>query len=736
MDQEVKHISQLEMIPVERAVWLESPFEGSAVYRLELQMKMNLNCRVAFAAIPGFIIILNGIMTARSSVQYTHEQVFYETFELNLVPGSHVLEVLVVDYQGCAPLSRVERPNGFFCTAPDMPENVFDTGTAPWRCSREPRYSFKRQDLPHFQCVGGVLTFDSRLPVIEEYQEPLSMERGADAWTFRQTACQCRRLSPSPLPPFCRQPVSNYKIRHIDNCEEHTIYPASCSVINSIYGLEVPANSVRRILLELDDYYCADYELLTSRGAGSHIRVAWAEGLFIDQKGKAKGRRDVVEDKWFIGIHDCFISNGEHNRFFNIDYRAGRYVELLIRTSNEALRLEDFRLKENRYPLEWKGALKTGNRRFDQFAAKAFRTLQMCAHDTFMDCPYYEQLMYIGDGRLQLLTAYVTTEDLRLADHAVMLWGEGLRNEGLFVSLYPARTCQIIPAFSMLYIVTVADYIRWRNVPEVTSRIFPLALRSLMALEEMVNEDGLLQVGRGWLFIDWAEGWEQGVPPTERGVSCIFNALYLYVLGEFIEACEMLGETEFAARFRKKSQQLYNNIFRYFYRKDETAFSDLPDKSVFSEHANALMLLSPCMPEEIAEKVADTLFSRTMPMVKTTVYFSFYYLEAAIKHHRTDAFFERLELWYEMEPLGLKTLLESPEPSRSDCHAWSSHVLYHLYASVAGLRPTEAGGQNLRCDPQLGHLESLSGSLPTGFGQVDFELTQADGKVIKNISLK
>ena len=40
----------------------------------------------------------------------------------------------------------------------------------------------------------------------------------------------------------------------------------------------------------------------------------------------------------------------------------------------------------------------------------ALRTLEMCSHDTSMDCPYYERLNYVGDTRLQSLVAYAALE--------------------------------------------------------------------------------------------------------------------------------------------------------------------------------------------------------------------------------------------------------------------------------------------------------------------------------------
>ena len=47
--------------------------------------------------------------------------------------------------------------------------------------------------------------------------------------------------------------------------------------------------------------------------------------------------------------------------------------------------------------------------------ALGLRSLQMCSHETYMDCPYYEQLMYVGDTRLEALVTHVLTADARLA---------------------------------------------------------------------------------------------------------------------------------------------------------------------------------------------------------------------------------------------------------------------------------------------------------------------------------
>ena len=87
--------------------------------------------------------------------------------------------------------------------------------------------------------------------------------------------------------------------------------------------------------------------------------------------------------------------------------------------------------------------------------------------------------------------------------------------------------------------------------------------------------------------------------------------------------------------------------------------------------------------------------------MRATVYFCFYLFEAYRKLNRPDLFDRRLDLFRSMEKLELATLLEEPEPSRSDCHAWSAHILWHFYASLLGVRPAGYGFREVEVAPQL-----------------------------------
>jgi hypothetical protein len=72
-----------------------------------------------------------------------------------------------------------------------------------------------------------------------------------------------------------------------------------------------------------------------------------------------------------------------------------------------------------------------------------------------------------------------------------------------------------------------------------------------------------------------------------------------------------------------------------------------------------------------------------------------------------------------MVALGLTTWAESPEPTRSDSHAWSAHPNYDLLTIVAGIHPKTAGFSSVRIEPHPGSLQHVEAAVPTPHGMVE-----------------
>ena len=82
-----------------------------------------------------------------------------------------------------------------------------------------------------------------------------------------------------------------------------------------------------------------------------------------------------------------------------------------------------------------------------------------------------------------------------------------------------------------------------------------------------------------------------------------------------------------------------------------------------------------------------------------------------------DEYLAQLGPWRQMLALGLTTWAENPEPTRSDCHAWSAHPNFDLLATVAGIEPAAPGFREVAIQPHLGPLKQLKATLPHPAGR-------------------
>ena len=76
-----------------------------------------------------------------------------------------------------------------------------------------------------------------------------------------------------------------------------------------------------------------------------------------------------------------------------------------------------------------------------------------------------------------------------------------------------------------------------------------------------------------------------------------------------------------------------------------------------------------------------------------------------------DRYLDNLDQWHEMIDKGLTTFAEKPDPTRSDCHAWSASPNYDLLATVCGIRPSTFGFKTVEIAPNLGKLNEIKGRL-------------------------
>src|SRR5678816_1710419 len=109
----------------------------------------------------------------------------------------------------------------------------------------------------------------------------------------------------------------------------------------------------------------------------------------------------IRDRKSFIGFKDRLTSGGKDDEeFTSLWYRTYRYVQLEITTADEPLVIKDFYGVFTGYPFELKSKFTSPDTSLDKILEVGWRTARLCAMDTYMDCPYYERLQYVGDARI------------------------------------------------------------------------------------------------------------------------------------------------------------------------------------------------------------------------------------------------------------------------------------------------------------------------------------------------
>jgi len=331
--------------------------------------------------------------------------------------------------------------------------------------------------------------------------------------------------------------------------------------------------------------------------------------------------------------------------------------------------------------------------------------------------------MYVFDTRLEILTTYAISPDDRLPRRAIELFDlSRQRFDGLTCSRFPCLEDQLIPLFSLCWTWMLRDYLYWKDDPNWLRRFLPGARGVHDRFESFENSEGLLAQLPGWCYGDWVSVWPRGnLPSAAEGVSCILNLIYVHSLQQLADLEHYLGDPQRALLLRDKAVHIQECLRGKFWDKDRGIFRD-DEEGRLSQHAQIWAILSGTLEGDAAgtalnTSLNDSSFAPASYMQRSHLF------DALVATDQGGRILEQLDAWHDMVGLGAKTGLEHDEPSRSDCHAWSSHPLYHLRASLLGIQPASPGFQTVRIAPQPGNLQNAKTILPHPLGDIRVEMS-------------
>ena len=672
----------------------------------------------------------------------------FETVDLApyLRKGKNVLAAVVWNFAELKPVAQVSfNQTGFILQGNTEAEALVNTGDS-WLCMKNTAYRPWQKPVPGYYVAGpGELLSAADYPW--GWEQP---EYDDSQWQKARAGIEGaikgardypgRLLVPSPIPPMDQEQERLSAVRLAEGVK---VAPAFLKEPATVI---IPPHTTARLLLDNGKLTTGYLSLLFSKGRAAEITIGYAEALYEDQQDKTaksyslptKGHRDDIKGKRFIGYEDKIIADGGENRCFTpLWWRTYRFVDLNITTAAEPLVLQDVYGTFSAYPFREEYSFSApGNEYLNQMLEIGWRTARLCANETYMDCPYYEQLQYFGDTRIQAMITLYNTRDPYMVKNAIEQGRQSIVADGITMSRYPSSLHQFISSFSLWWICTGYDYWMYRGDEAYMKTLLPAFRGILSWYEQWLKPDHSLGYVPHWFFADWATGFPSGEPVREKnGNSAFQDLVYVLTLEAAAEMEQAIGLPSMADHYTKIADAIRGTVKTKYWDAARGLFADTYDHRSYSQHVNSLAVLAGIVTgEEAAAVMKRTLADKDL--IQSTIYFRYYVHQALSKAGLGDLLLDNLQIWRDQMALGLTTWAEMPEPTRSDCHAWGSSPNIELYRILLGIDSEAPGFKKIRIAPALGHLKEVSGTMPHPSGSVSASyMVDKKGKLTARLTL-
>ncbi|RYY34485.1 MAG: alpha-L-rhamnosidase [Sphingobacteriaceae bacterium] len=656
---------------------------------------------------------------------------YFETVDIApyLHQGSNIISALVWNMGTEAPVAQISNQTGFVIQGDGEGEQLINSN-GTWKVFHNTSYTPCSKDngsrLRTYMVIGpgddvdgasypwGWETAgydDSRWKSAKPVTSPVTAGYGTDnMWTLKP-----RNI---PLMEETLQRIS--KVRRSTGI----VINEKAGVLTGTQPLTIPANSTVSVLLDQSFNTVAYPELITTGGKGSAVTITYAESLF---KNRVKGNRDSIEGKEIIGNFDIFRTDGGANRLFRpLWLRTYRYVQLDIITKSEPLVINDFYGMYTGYPFREEAVFTSNDKSLKKIWDVGWRTARLCAGETYYDCPYYEQLQYEGDTRIQALISLYVTGDDRLMRKALLDFYHSRVPEGLTQGRYPSNRLQVIPPFSLYWVTMIHDYMMHRNDDAFLRQFLP-AIQGVLDWYERHIDSAKQMLGpmKWWGFTDWNRAFPNGVPDgATDGNSSVISLQYAYTLSQAADIFEHYGRKNEASHYRTLAASVNKAVYQLCFDQQKGVMANTPLKDKFSQHASIMAVINGSVPREKMKDVMNRVLTDTS-LSQATFYYRFYLTIALKKAGLSNMYYDQLRPWRDMLAAGLTTFAENPDPTRSDCHAWSASPNYDFLSTLCGIVPDAPGFKKILIQPSPGALTEVSATMPHPDGSITVNLKRS-----------
>lgn len=465
------------------------------------------------------------------------------------------------------------------------------------------------------------------------------------------------------------------------------------------------------------------------------FEVEAPEGAVLDFYGFEAFIRD--EPQWTgIDAGLRYTTRAGLQRFTAFQRRGLRYLLLTVRGATAAVRFRELLVRFHSMPVPARGGFRCSDALLNRIWEMCAHTARCCMEDTFVDCPLYEQALWVGDARNEALIAYYAFGAYEFTKRCWRLAGDSMFRSPVPESRVPSGDEGILTAWAELWVLACQEQYLFDGDLDFQREIYPAVATTLRNLMAMRNAQGLLVIA-AWNMIDWAPMDTPGVGVVTHNCAWLVEALR-----RGARMAELLGQTEDAAEFRQGVAEMTAAINEHLWDEGRQAYidsihADGTRSPVFSQQTQTVCYLCGATTRERLGIVRQHVFEPPADFVRIgSPFFMFFSFEALARLGLDQLVLDwTREYWGAMLRQGATTAWEMFGDTRSRCHAWSAGPAYFLQRYQLGVEPAEPGYARALITPVTLNLDWCEGRVPTPNGEIEVAWQWEGKRFIMHVKL-
>jgi hypothetical protein len=366
--------------------------------------------------------------------------------------------------------------------------------------------------------------------------------------------------------------------------------------------------------------------------------------------------------------------------------------------------------------------------------------------DTFVDCPAYEQVFWVGDARNEALVNYYVFGSLDIVKRCLKLVPGSKHLTPLYVDQVPSGWNSVIPNWTFFWVAACAEYAEHAGDASFADEIWPSVRFTLEHYLAKRDERGLLNM-KGWNLLDWAP-----IDQPRDGVVTHQTMFLVQALRKAVELADAAGRaTAESEPFREAADALSQAINDHLWSEEKQAYLDCIHadgrrSGIFSMQTQVVAYLCRIAAGSRKERIEAYLVQPPEGFVRIgSPFMSFFYYEALALSGRYGHMLDDIRANYgqmiengattcwEMYPNFAQNRANPDQLTRSHCHAWSAAPGYFLGESVLGVKRAAPGWSRATIEPNPSGLKWARGAVPLPAGGLIEVVWRIDGD---NMTLK